>query len=101
VNIDKDNFCPFKGGMNQLWRNQLLGLALENAGIYAHVYFSVFKHPGNTALNKTIGHYKTLINDSPKLFDFDSKEVVDAVRSLHDHELKKWVDGYSDLYDIT
>src|ERR1035438_1493547 len=32
VNGNKCESCPFKGGMNQLWRNQLLGLALEKQG---------------------------------------------------------------------
>ena len=29
INHSKHDSCPFKGGMNQLWRNQLLGFALE------------------------------------------------------------------------
>ena len=39
--------CPFRGGMNQLWRNQLLAMALEKEGIYKNVYFSVVHHPEN------------------------------------------------------
>jgi hypothetical protein len=31
--------------MNQLWRNQILGLALEANGTFKHVYFSVVHHP--------------------------------------------------------
>ena len=37
--------CPFRGGMNQLWRNQLLAMALEKEGTYKKVYFSVVHHP--------------------------------------------------------
>lgn len=94
--------CPFKGGMNQLWRNQLLGLALEkdNNNQYEHVYFSVVKHPGNQSLDKTINEYKSLINNNPKFISFDSKRVVDAVKSINDYELNKWADWYKCLYNI-
>lgn len=38
--------------MNQLWRNQLLGLALGDNKSYEHVYFSVVKHSKNKSLDK-------------------------------------------------
>ena len=100
VNHGKYSSCPFKGGMNQLWRNQLLGLALENAGIYKHVYFSVVRHPENSALDQTICEYRTLTNNNPKFFDFHSKKVVDTVQSINNNELNKWVDWYKYLYNI-
>lgn len=31
--------CPFKDGLNQLWRNQILALALQETGIYSMVTF--------------------------------------------------------------
>lgn len=92
--------CPFIGGMNQLWRNQLLGFAIEKEGTYKNTYFSVVKHPDNPDLDKSIDEYKKLINDNPRFFDFSSKNVVDVVMGINDKELNKWVKWYSELYDI-
>jgi len=93
-------FCPFKGGMNQLWRNQLLGLALENENLYEHVYFSVVKHPENKSLDKSISQYQKLINNDVRFSIFDSSEIVKAANSLNDDKLNSWVKWYCDLYKI-
>lgn len=100
VNNKNSSSCPFKGGLNQLWRNQLFGLALENEGMYKNVYFSVIKHQDNTSLDKSISEYKILIDNNPKFSHFDSKKVVDIVKSFEDNDLKEWVNWYCDLYDV-
>lgn len=100
VNADKHDECPFKGGMNQLWRNQLLGLALEKEKEYKHVYFSVVKHPDNTSLDKSINEYKALINNNPKFSVFTSLDVINAAKSVNDTSLDKWIKWYEDLYKI-
>ena len=102
VNNSQFVSCPFRGGINQLWRNQLLGLALEkgNSKLYKHVYFSVCKHPGNTSLDKTISVYKKLIADNPKFSVFTSDCVVQAAKAVHDTELDKWVEWYRGLYNL-
>lgn len=46
--------CPFRRGLNQLWRNQILAFALQETGIYNNVTFSVCHHAKNTMLNKSI-----------------------------------------------
>lgn len=92
--------CPFKGGMNQLWRNQLLGLALENSKSFVHVYFSVVKHPENKSLDKSINQYKELINNDARFSVFDSSKVVKAANSLNDEMLNTWVKWYCCLYKI-
>lgn len=92
--------CPFKDGMNQLWRNQLLGFALENSKSYEHVYFSVVKHPENKSLDKSITQYQKLINNNAKFSVFDSSEVVKAANSLNDEKLNAWVRWYCSLYKI-
>jgi len=92
--------CPFKGGMNQLWRNQLLGLALENEKLYKHVYFSVVKHPENKSLDKSISQYQELIDNDTRFSAFDSSEVVKAANSLNDEKLDRWVKWFCDLYKI-
>ena len=92
--------CPFRSGMNQLWRNQLLGLAVESEKTlpYEHVYFSVVKHPGNRHLDKTINQYRTLIADSDRFSVFTSLDVVNAAAGIVDPELSRWVAWYRDLY---
>lgn len=100
VNHSKHLTCPFKGGMNQLWRNQLLGFALEKEGKFKDVYFSVVKHPGNKALDKSIEQYKDLIDHNNRFSVFDSKEVIDIANSINDKELNKWIDWYRELYKI-
>lgn len=100
VKANEFNTCPFKRGMNQLWRNQLLGFALEKQGKYKEVYFSVVRHPENDLLTPTIEEYRRLVSNSPKFSDFTSKDVVEAVAKIDDMKLKKWKEWYSELYMI-
>ena len=99
-NHNKFGTCPFRGGMNQLWRNQLLALALEDEGKYKHVYFSVVNYPENEALNQSISDYKKLVNGNPKFSVLSSKTVVDKVKEIQCKELNDWVNWYSKLYKI-
>lgn len=88
------NGCPFRGGMNQLWRNQLMALELENRGVFEEVFFSVVSHPENSFLDKTMNEYRELINNSPKFYDFKSNALVDvAVDYLPD-----WSGWYRKVY---
>lgn len=93
--------CPFKGGMNQLWRNQLLGLALEDEGRFKHVYFSVVHHPDNKALNASINEYKALVNNNPKFSVFTSNDVVEIAKKQNDESINNWVKWYMELYKLT
>lgn len=94
--------CPFQGGMNQLWRNQLLALAIEQDphSPFKHVCFSVVRHPRNRALDKTLDQYESLINSNPKFFTFTSADVIDAASRHTDPQLQPWIDWYQDLYDV-
>ena len=100
MNHAKFTSCPFKGGMNQLWRNQLLGFALEKSGKFKEVYFSVVKHPENKALDKSIEQYKDLINHNNRFSVFDSKEVIETAAKLNDSDLNNWINWYKELYKI-
>ena len=100
VNHALHKSCPFKGGMNQLWRNQLLGFAIENSGKYKQVYFSVVHHPDNFELTESINQYKDLIANNPKFSVFNSKEVIDITAKLNDSELNAWISWYKELYKI-
>ena len=102
VNHKEFESCPFKKGMNQLWRNQIMGFAIEKDANqpFNHVDFSVVKHPGNNALDKTIEKYKTLIDNNPKFSVITSKEIVDLAEKSGDKAIKTWVDWYRKLYMI-
>lgn len=101
INHTSHASCPFRGGMNQLWRNQLLALALEKEGKYKHVFFSVVKHPGNTSLDKTLTAYQNLINNNQKFSVFTSAEVLRVAERYSDPNLSEWINWYKTLYKIT
>lgn len=94
--------CPFRRGMNQLWRNQLLGLAIEqdDQQPYQQSAFSVVHHPLNNALDRTITSYKHLIANNPKFTTFTSADVVTAAEQYADEELRDWLNWYKELYNI-
>lgn len=92
--------CPFRGGVNQLWRNQLLGLAVvsDSKTDFQHMHLSVVKPPQNTALDKTINHYKAMISDQSYFSVFDSSDLITQARATEDKELIEWANWYQDLY---
>jgi len=94
--------CPFRGGLNQLWRNQLLGLSIEQdtSQGYKHVTFSVVKHKGNISLDKSLDRYRELIAHNPKFSVFTSTDVIEAAGMCRDAELDKWIAWYRDLYSV-
>lgn len=94
--------CPFRGGMNQLWRNQLLGLAIEQDANqpYKHVSFSVVKHPGNESLDETLNAYQNLINTNSKFSVFTSADVLGAAGKHGDTQLDHWRTWYNSLYKL-
>jgi hypothetical protein len=97
--------CPFRRGENQLWRNILMALALEDQGAYDHVYFSVVKHPDNIYLDRTIERFRNLIDDNPMFSVFTSKKVLKAVEEAQnkgdrDIALDEWKAWYEDFYRI-
>lgn len=94
--------CPFRKGLNQLWRNQLLAMVLEkNSTLYGykHVCFSVVKHPDNQSLDRSIENYKKLTNNSPKFSVFTSLDLIRAAEDVPD--LKEWIGWYKKVYSIT
>jgi len=89
--------CPFMGGLNQLWRNQLLAYAIENQETpFKKVYFSVIHHPGNIYLDHSIHQFKQMLNTSDRFFTFTSKDIVKAAQPQP--ELAGWVQWYQNLY---
>ncbi len=102
ANLSQHPNCPFRGGMNQLWRNQLLGLGIEGDECqpYQHVTFSVVKHPDNTALDRSLDAYKNLIDHNPKFTVFTSGDVINAASGYADNDLNAWINWYKELYYV-
>jgi hypothetical protein len=102
VNHARHTSCPFRGGMNQLWRNQLLAMAVEQDSRlpYEHASFSVVRHPRNSSLDKSIAAYKELIDDNAKFSVFTSDDVIAAAGAIGDGQLDDWVAWYCNLYDL-
>ncbi|MBN8279116.1 MAG: hypothetical protein J0M16_00725 [Gammaproteobacteria bacterium] len=94
--------CPFQGGMNQLWRNLLLTLALEQreGTPYAHASFSVVKHPDNPHLDDTLGAFHRMLGGNPKFSDFTSRDVLRAAEAVAGGGLRDWVSWYRHLYRL-
>ena len=90
----KGTGCPFRGGMNQLWRNQMLALELEKRAVFADVFFSVVTHPENTFLDKTMNEYCELTKNTHKFFDFKSDALVNAAVKY----LPAWTSWYKKVY---
>jgi hypothetical protein len=102
ANHNRYSSCPFKDGLNQLWRNQLLALSIENDSRqkFSQVFFSVVRHPLNKSLDVSIEEYKKLIGNNSKFSVFTSHEVIEAAQGLNESELNKWIVWYKKLYNI-
>jgi hypothetical protein len=94
--------CPFKGGTNQLWRNQLMALAIERdeQQPYEVVDFTVLRHPGNTALDPSIQQYIDLVRGSPRFSVLASNALVEAAEATGDADLSAWAAWYRGLYNL-
>ena len=89
--------CPFKNGLNQLWRNQMLAIALQETGAYHTVTFSVCHHARNTMLDKSINRYKALTCGDRIFSSFTNYDVLNAV-TTQDYDLQKWIQWYKEIY---
>jgi hypothetical protein len=100
VALGKCKHCPFKGGENQLWRNQLLGNAIRDLGHFKNVHFSVIRHPNNHDLDKTLESYVKFLKTKEVLSCHTSKELIDKAGSVNNPDLNIWSSWYSELYRI-
>jgi len=92
--------CPFLGGENQLWRNQLLANAIQNKGVFKKVHFSVVHHPDNTDLQNTMNNYSHLLEDQSLFSSFPSREIITAAQLEDNEKIKIWAKWYSGLYRV-
>jgi hypothetical protein len=102
VNHAQHAHCPFQGGLNQLWRNQLLALSIEQDARqpYQYISFSVVKHIGNTHLDPSLHAYQDLIAHNPKFSTFTSTDVLAAASACDDVEMNHWIAWYRTLYNL-
>jgi hypothetical protein len=93
--------CPFQGGINQLWRNQLLAHAIEQdeEQVFRHASFSVVKHADNVHLDKTLKEFAELVSHHPKFSVLTSDDVLQAAEALRDNALAEWAKWYRTLYN--
>ena len=94
--------CPFKGGMNQLWRNMLLALSVEDDPDqpYDAVHFSVVRHPDNYALEPTIRAFTEVTAGTHRFRWFTSDRIVHGAAETDSPDLQDWARWYSGLYRI-
>jgi len=92
--------CPFRGGMNQLWRNMLLALAVEDAPAspYAGVHFSVVHHPDNHALEDSMTTFRKMLGDGDRFSWFTSDRIVNGAAAIP--ALRQWSTWYKRLYRV-
>ena len=97
--------CPFQGGLNQLWRNQLLGLAIEKSVSgkwpFKKVYFSVVHHPKNHALDESMNTYRKLIGYIDRFSSFTSDELIREAKQLGFSPWHEWLAWFEGLYYLT
>jgi hypothetical protein len=100
--LNSNEECPFKGGMNQLWRNMLLAMAVENDpdSPFEHVQFSVVHHADNHSLEPTMRAFRDLTAESPRFGWFSSQDIMDAVDTVGALELEDWSAWYRELYRV-
>lgn len=92
--------CPFKGGMNQLWRNLLLAAAIETTAEwpYERVYFSVVHHPGNEELEASIAAFNAMLVRRDRFSWFTSDRLVRAASILANAATRDWAEWITSLY---
>ena len=95
--LDSDTQCPFLKGRNQLWRNQLLALALVETGSYAHAHFSVVHHRDNHSLNASMAEYRQMISPETPFSSFTNEDILRAAER-HSEGLQKWIGWYEKMY---
>ncbi len=98
--LQASNVCPFQGGMNQLWRNQLLALSVESSADwpYSEVWFSVVRHPMNHALTDVIIQFRQMLGPAGRFFDFTSDTLIAAAERIGYSAWRDWLNYYRELY---
>ena len=92
--------CPFIEGENQLWRNQLMGYAIQKKGAFENVHFSVVHHHENTDLQTSMDNYRNILNEQSVFDSFTSKDVIKSAKKINNQDIQEWLNWYSVLYRV-
>lgn len=95
--VPKMSQCPFKSGMNQLWRNQLLASKLQEKKRCDKAFFSVVYHSENESLEKKLMSYESLFSKEAAFSYFTSKDLFECAQ-MHGHDLSEWLKWYEEMY---
>lgn len=94
--VPKMSQCPFKSGMNQLWRNQLLALKLKE-NRFDNAFFSVVYHSENESLEKKLNAYAQLFSEEAAFSAFTSKDIFECAQK-YGKDLSDWLKWYDEMY---
>jgi hypothetical protein len=92
--------CPFIGGENQLWRNQLMGYAIQEKEVFKNVHFSVIHHHENTDLQTSMDNYRDILNEQSVFDSFTSKDIIESAKEINNQDIQEWLKWYSVLYRV-
>lgn len=105
-----EGICPFKGSLQQLWRNILMAHAIENdpENPVRKAYFGVVYHKENEELFKLKGFpafdntekaFSSLIIKKDKFFTITIQEILEKIKKVSS-PVPLWVYEYEEKYII-
>lgn len=103
-----EGICPFKGSLQQLWRNMLMAQAIENdpENPIQKTYFGVVHHKENEKLFRLKGlsgfertdvAFSSILKRKEKFFTISIQEVLENIRNVSE-PLPVWVYEYEEKY---
>lgn len=100
--------CPFKGSLQQLWRNMLMAQAIENdpENPVKEAYFRVVYHQENDELfrlkefsgfNETDQAFSSILKTKSRFFTITIQEILEKIKIVSSSVLL-WVNEYEEKY---
>ncbi len=103
-----EGICPFKGSMQQLWRNMLMAQAIVNdpENPVQNAYFGVVYHQENEKLFKTkktfvsdnaADEFKHILSEKEKFFLITIQQILEEIKKKTSI-VPTWVEEYEEKY---
>lgn len=100
--------CPFKGSMQQLWRNMLLARAIQNdpTNPIHKAYFGVVYHQENDKLFRTkknfesenvADEFKHILSEKDKFFLITIQQILAEIKK-NSPQTPVWIEEYEEKY---
>lgn len=100
--------CPFKGSLQQLWRNMLMVQAIENdpENEIKKTYFGVIYHAENeklfklrnfTGFDKTDNAFSSTLKRKEKFFTITIQDLIQNIKKVS-NPLPLWLNEYEEKY---